>query len=146
MGASLGHLVIYIFNISKNEMTGMSTSIDYETSHPIEKAEIYANPVKIFQEFPHWTKNDIIIYVISIPLVLQPTCIYVKYDDITKLVHNENHKCCATVMQNQERFFRDESYNPSIEPYITNITVDNIVYSTKSFISLPNTINQTQLT
>lgn len=122
MGAMLGHLVIYCFNITKMEVIFMRDSIDYSATDPISKAKKYISPNKLFEYFPAW-KNDVIVYVVSVPLVCNPIAGVLDNTKEDDLVNNENYTVVAKQMQNEGRFFQDENYDVLKEPYIEEVTV-----------------------
>lgn len=133
MGATLGHLIIHIFNTSQYEVVTMSTSIDFAASVPISKAESVANPEELFKAFPKWNKTDTIVYVISIPLIMKPAAFVPKYENLTKLDIDPAYDCSATVMDNEGRIFQDQNYDPVTEPYITAISVNGKEYKHNLF-------------
>lgn len=133
MGATLGHLVIYNFNISQKELLICHDSIDYSTTNPIDKASKINSPLQIFNFVPTWSVNDIIVTVISVPTVVDPMVYVLKYDNLNVIEKNESHITYATTIKNQERFYQDETYNEYEEPYITEIGLDFTKYKTSEF-------------
>jgi hypothetical protein len=129
MGASLGHLVIYCFNIDKMEVIFTRDSIDYAAIHPIEKAKRYITPNKLFEFVPTW-KDDKIIYAVSVPLVYKPICSVLDNKVNDDIINDTNYRVTARPMENEGRFFQDEKYNVFKEPYIQEFTLENINQNT----------------
>ena len=128
MGASLGHLVIYNFNITQKEVIMLNDSIDWAVSDPIKKAEKLSSPREIFKNLPTWTKNDLIVTVVSVPLVMPPQAFSLDFEDLDKIKQNDKYTVTAKVMPNEGRYFQDESYDQLTNPYITSISINGITH------------------
>lgn len=119
-----------------------STSIDYAASDPIEKASGFISPEKMFEEIKQWSKEDNIVTVISIPLVMSPSCFFLSYDDMRKICHNTAHIVSATQMEDEGKFFQDGSYDPMKEPYIETVVVDGISFNYSDFTCVMPKMNR----
>jgi hypothetical protein len=71
MGATLGHLLVFNFNLTKMELCGMHSSIDYAVSKPFVKATQIC-PTKKMLEEAKWDKNDRVVRIVAIPCVMEP--------------------------------------------------------------------------
>lgn len=69
MGATLGHLVVIDFNITKMQCALLTGPIDYAASDPKEKANKIISLEKLLS-LTKWESNDRIIRIITIPQVM----------------------------------------------------------------------------
>lgn len=71
MGATLGHLIILTLNITRKQMIGGHSSIDFAVSDPFLKANKICPLNELFQ-FTKWDKKDDIVRIVCIPLAMDP--------------------------------------------------------------------------
>lgn len=133
MGGSMATLVIYNFNITRKELLTYHDTIDLIKSKYFDRAVEISSPMELFNTAPEWTINDQIVTVISVPTIVSPTAYLLKYDNVHTIEHDPTHVAHVTIMENEQRYMEDETYDELIEPYITEIGIDFEVYKTSEF-------------
>ena len=135
MGATLGHLVVYNFNITQNELTCWWSSIDYNCDHPVKKASADNTKDKLLATIKTWNKTDVIVTVISIPCVTEPI-ICVQQNDTNLITHDDKYTATTILMDDPGRYFKDMSYDEQFEPYVKEINIDGRCYNTANFVNI----------
>lgn len=83
MGLTLGRLIIFDYNITKNDDESIyisSGSIDFAKKDPVEKANEEV-PYDALLEQSKWNKEDLVVRIVTVPCVFEPQ----------GFVHNNDH-------------------------------------------------------
>ncbi len=119
MGASLAHLEIRNYNITKMQQSYYHSSIDLEGVGPFEKAKKKQSFQDVITK-NKWDKGDKILQVISIPLVMEPKCYYISESgDEINIEENIKIKIGANDLQSGT--------------LIENIAIDDRIYLNPEF-------------
>jgi hypothetical protein len=69
MGASLGHLIIFTYNLTRKEQYYTTSPLDFVASDPVIKANTVVDSWKDMLKFTQWNQTDVIVRVVMISAI-----------------------------------------------------------------------------
>ncbi len=66
MGATLGHLFVYTFNLTKKEQYTTTSSIDFGVADPAIKANTVVDKYEDMLKYTSWQETDLIVRIVMI--------------------------------------------------------------------------------